>query len=313
MIARLQLETQTMCQQMKLLGGQHDDFGCRVNAINVEELFQKYLDLNFLYEAKLNRLAPYLDTVKRNWQRAMDAGQTLFQVFTFEDQQTNAWASIVDWRSSNYGWWGQHLVSAGNPMASRAVMLSAQHAGIVRKDHLSEQNWFRPNNRMPKRVFGSIEASVGKTSASVKEYQLLEVPLSNHTAAQPGHEIVQCDSTHTRRLVDFAKAIKGDIYVRAEALDNGDLELKGVDRLYQQIGMRRYRKIWLNFNRFGEVVAALIAYRGPLGLNFSFLENRADLLVAAEALVIELPQPLCRILSQWPVRSTPISNLDISR
>jgi hypothetical protein len=69
------------------------------------------------------------------------------------------------------------------------------------------------------------------------------------------------------------------VYVTAEALDR-DVELQAVDRLYRSVGLRRARHVWLAYREGAEAAAgAALAYRGPLGLNFSFLENRCDLLL----------------------------------
>ena len=59
--------------------------------------------------------------------------------------------------------------------------------------------------------------------------------------------------------------------------------MKSLDEAYQEAGLRRYRRVWLALDeQTDEPLAALVVYRGPLGFNFSFLENRSDLLVAAD-------------------------------
>lgn len=60
----------------------------------------------------------------------------------------------------------------------------------------------------------------------------------------------------------------------------GDLEQVGVDYLYRQVGLRRYRRARLVHNAAGDILAAAVAHRGPIGLNFSLLENRLDLLLS---------------------------------
>jgi hypothetical protein len=56
--------------------------------------------------------------------------------------------------------------------------------------------------------------------------------------------------------------------------------LNAVDELYRGVGLRRTRHVWLAYRaNKEEPVGAAIAYRGPLGVNFSYLENRCDLLL----------------------------------
>ena len=135
---------------------------------------------------------------------------------------------------------------------------------------------------MPKKVFGSIEKALGSQVASVDEFHLLETPLSCSSTAHVGHEVVQCSLEHADRVADFCRRVRGDVYVQVEQLAS-DFELNQVNQLYRQAGLSRYRRIGVAMNRFGQIVAALLVYRGPLGLNFSFLENRADLLLCPEA------------------------------
>ncbi len=46
------------------------------------------------------------------------------------------------------------------------------------------------------------------------------------------------------------------------------------------MGLRRTRRVWLAYREYkDEPIGAAIAYRGPLGVNFSYIENRCDLLL----------------------------------
>jgi hypothetical protein len=85
--------------------------------------------------------------------------------------------------------------------------------------------------------------------------------------------------------------------VAAEQLAT-DPELTDVDRLYREVGLKRTRQVWLAFKgNKEEPVGAAIAYRGPLGLNFSYIENRCDLLLhptLPESDAVDVVAPLLR-------------------
>ena len=270
------------------------EFGCTTNQISVDSLFEMYAELNFLYEAKMQRLKPYFNTIKENWEKA--AAANLVKIYAYDDKSENAWGSVVAWRHSVSALWSQHLVSAGNPVASRAVMLAAQ-IDAIKDNRQSSQNWFRPDNKLPKRIFGSIEKSIGGHVASVDEYGLFEAQLANKAQQDCRYRVVECTQRHAAQVVEFARKIKGDVYVNAEELSGCDLSLNQTDQLYKRVGMRRYRRIWVVLDRFGDIVAALIGYRGPLGLNFSFLENRADLLIAPDATEVEAGNATCSLIA----------------
>ncbi len=91
--------------------------------------------------------------------------------------------------------------------------------------------------------------------------------------------IVPYDPSYEEALCLIASVARGSIYVAAEQLAT-DPELTEVDQLYREVGLKRTRQVWLAFREYkDEPVGAAIAYRGPLGLNFSYIENRCDLLL----------------------------------
>jgi len=173
----------------------------------------------------------------------------------------------------------QHLVSEHNPLGSRAVILAGTAASILRGADKSHQNWFRPENRFPSRVFGSMVQTIGKTFSSVQRHLYFALPRALPLPAAENIRVVPYDSSHNEALSAVAHASRGSVYVAAEELLS-DVELSAVNELYCSVGLRRNRQVWLAYQgRKNEPVGAAIAYRGPLGVNFSYLENRCDLLV----------------------------------
>jgi hypothetical protein len=256
------------------------DSDVHVNALSVDALFALYEGTGFLYPAKAARLAPHVDLVRDNWRRLLQAGDSLLYVLTAGADADGGLASIAVWRTTRQGWVWQHHVSAGNPLRSRTVMLG----GLTRCTRLgigeSQQNWFRPENRFPSRVFGSMVQSVGEASSSVRRHMFLAVPRRPMPHGVHGLRIVAYDRSHHDALCALATRARGRVYVTAEELDR-DVQLQSIDCLYREVGLRRTRHVWLAYGRRSDLpVGAAVAYRGPLGLNFSFLENRCDLLFA---------------------------------
>jgi hypothetical protein len=237
------------------------------------------MQTGFLYRDKLQRLAPFTDEILDNWRRAAGSPDGLLRVVTFSGERDRSWASLATWRHTEGSWCTQHLVSRGDPLATRAVMLAEQEAMIEDSLHLSNQNWFRPENRMPRRVFGAIIPLLGSDSACAHRLSMFEMPRHPPQGGSHGLRVVAVDPSARADLVHLATAARGTAYARAEGLADPDFCLDGLDRLYRKVGLFRYRRAWLAYA--GDLaVAALIAHRGPLGLNYSFIENRADLLTS---------------------------------
>jgi hypothetical protein len=87
------------------------------------------------------------------------------------------------------------------------------------------------------------------------------------------------------------------VYITGEDL-LGDVELQTVNEMYQAVGLRRTRSVWLAYKGSRrEPVGAALAYRGPLGVNFSYLENRCDLLLHPTLPASEVPDTIASLLN----------------
>jgi hypothetical protein len=254
-------------------------YGIEINALDVDDLFELYRRTGFLYPAKAARLLPHMDLVQDNWRRLLSADDSLLYVLTARNKDQGV-ASIAVWRTTRNGWTWQHHVSDKNPLGSRSVMLGGLAACISRGAEESHQNWFRPENRFPARVFGSMVPALGESSASVRRNMYFAMPKHAAPAADRAVQAIPYDPTQQENLCALAIVARGGIYIRAEELDR-DVELRGLDELYRRAGLRRNRQVWLAYaNRRGDQpVGAALAYRGPLGVNFSYIENRCDLLL----------------------------------
>ena len=256
----------------------YDAYGVQVNALSVNEIFALYERTGFLYPEKAARLLPHLKQVRENWRRMLQGGDSLLYVLTAGDRRRGL-ASIAVWRTTHYGWTSQHLVSENNPVASRAVMLAGTAASILKGADESHQNWFRPENRFPSRVFGSMVQTIGQSHSSVQRHMYFALPRNSALSSDEKVRIVPYDPSYEEDLCLIASVARGGIYVAAEQLAT-DPELTEVDQLYREVGLKRTRQVWLAFKgNKEEPVGAAIAYRGPLGLNFSYIENRCDLLL----------------------------------
>jgi len=269
---------QRTLRSLPRLSDVHTSYGVEVNALSINQLFALYERTGFLYPGKAARLTPHLGQVRENWRRMLRGGESLLYVISAGNDKSGL-ASIAVWRTTHHGWMSQHLVSENNPLASRAVMLAGTAASILRGIDESYQNWFRPENRFPSRVFGSMVQTIGTSHSSIQQHMYFALSRKLPLPSTGGIRVVPYDSSHNEALCAIASVSRGDIYVNAEELAS-DVELQAVDELYRGVGLRRTRKVWLAYHESkNEPVGAALAYRGPLGANFSYLENRCDLLL----------------------------------
>src|SRR5260370_2965851 len=168
-------QDQEIVDQLPDLADLHATYGVQVNAIPVSELFALYERTGFLHPDKAARLTPHIEQVRENWRRMLRGGESRVYVLTAGAEDRGR-ASLAVWRTTHKGWMSQHLVSESNPYASRAVMLDAAAASIVNGVDESAQNWFRPENRFPTRVFGSMIETICESLSSVQRHASFSFP-----------------------------------------------------------------------------------------------------------------------------------------
>src|ERR1700736_5369616 len=189
-------------------------YGVEVNALSVEQIFALYERTGFLYPAKAARLRPHLGVVIKNWRKMLRAGESLLYILTAGDE-TQGRASLAVWRTAPHGWMSQHLVSDNNPFASRAVMLAAA-AGKILRGTDDAQNWFRPENRFPARVFGSMVQTIGESLCSVQRHSYFAFPRRLSLPSSGAIRAVPYDPSQKHSLSAIASATRGSVYIIGE-------------------------------------------------------------------------------------------------
>lgn len=262
-----------------LLDGPHvfADYDCERNTISVEELFNRYNELGFLYPAKQHELDQMWDKVRHNWVQAYKLGGDILRVYTYR-APNGEFATTTLWRSSQDGWTAEHLV-ANDPVAAMIMALG------VSCDSISDgikyvESWYRPTNPYPNRLYSRAARDIGSSHSSIRVYNYLAVNPDNLREHLTKKFISEEARTGSPELFDLACETRGHIYATGEGLANGDLTLSALHRHFQKVGLTRRRKVVLLYRPVEDYpVGAAIAYRGPLGFNLSLIENRCDILL----------------------------------
>ena len=142
----------------------------------------------------------------------------------------------------------------------------------------SAQNWYSPTNGFATKIYGRMERVLGREYADNRLLNYLEVPPDFLPRSPGAYTLVRCTDQDLPKIKDMAELCRGSAFCRAEELDAPDLELARLDRIYRRYGLGRTRQIWLALEG-SRTRGMIVAYRGPFGFNFSFLENRCDLMV----------------------------------
>jgi len=254
------------------------DYGCEINAINVSELFVQYESLGFIYPAKKKRLAKLMPLIEENWNRLLKIKPSVMQIVTFRNEAKD-FGTMCMLQSSNYGWLNHHGIANKLP-AIALTFLTAQKVHLENPTMKSSQIWFRPNNRIMSRICSNALSQVPKIHSFQQTFNYIEFPLKKINLLSAEFRIVQYQPQHKTAFEQFLLRERGKAFLEGEDLNSDDITLQGINKLYQQVGLERYRQIWLIFDTTNnQLLGVAIAYKGPIGLNFSFLENRCELII----------------------------------
>src|SRR5258708_10262093 len=98
-------------------------------------------------------------------------------------------------------------------------MLEAAAGRPLEGEDEAAQNWFRPENRFPARVFGSMVQTIGESLSSVQRHAYFSLPRRMSLPSAGGIRTVAYNSSHKAALCAIASSARGSIYVSAEELN----------------------------------------------------------------------------------------------
>jgi hypothetical protein len=250
--------------------------------MSVADLFQLYKKANFTYDKKQERIEDHIDLISEKWEAALKAGNELLWVSISKSDKTNAMATISSWHSTNNTWMAQHMASSDDAPGLISVLLNTLAKTIKeRKDIKACQNWYCKDNRTASRFYDEIVDAIGKKYSSNIMFDYLNIKNAIQTTKDKAIIIKRCLPEMKQDLINIAQKTYGKIYIIAEELDQTDIELDILNHEYVSLTknkLARKRYIWLAYYS-NQPVGAIICYRGPLGFNFSFFENRCDLMI----------------------------------
>jgi hypothetical protein len=257
-------------------------YGVHINYHRVEQLFERYREAGFLYEKKLDRLAPYWTMIETNWRKmlASKPSPLLHQVLMTDGTESGSWSTGAIWLTRPNVVQSHHLASNGNPLASRQVFLAGQ-ARCWAAGAQYVETWYRAENRFPNRFFGGCATFLGTARAQIDDIALVALPKSTPYPLDASVVVSPCTSADVPDLLKLLERQMGRFLATAECLDPEDIYMTSVDAVYQSVGLRRYRDVLVARDRIsGAILGVALAYRGPLGTNFSFTENVCRMVVA---------------------------------
>ena len=261
----------------------HESANCSVNEISVDELFSFYEESGFLYDAKKRRLKRHFSEVNSTWQKSIQT-QDIHRVFwstvtAANGNETNA--TLSTWRTTFGGWHTQHMVSSGRGVTALSNVCQAMVNSVIKDpDAHSIQFWFRSENRFANRIL----RDWGNEFGWVGDFAIMEMSGSaldsisdaENVSHMIGQKVTDEDLADIR---SFVIENYSEEFATANEIDNADKELQSLNTLYSNLGLSRSRETFVVRSESDNSIEGILVFNwGPIGLSFSFLENRIDIL-----------------------------------
>jgi hypothetical protein len=247
-----------------------------------DELFAFYLAAGFVYPAKFAEIGDWLPAIEATWTRLLASGDEVFKIFTrrrFVDGRPAIKNTVSAVEHAPGTWQCQHLVSA-----DRHEYLGTLSAFLAMAEWL-ERNpaaaytrfAFRPGNRGVAALFADWQRAMPPGDASLRTFDYVAAPLEAVDARErferSSVRVVRAGRDDADALRRFYGSYLSRVEVDSLRLDDPSASL--LQETYGRLGLERRRSVFIAVA--GEtVVGALICNVGPLGANFSFLENAIE-------------------------------------
>ena len=256
-----------------------------------DEIFAFYRAAGFLYPGKLAELGSRMPAIEATWMRLLASGDEVFKLFTrrrFVAGEATIKNSVCAVEHAPGTWQCQHLVSA-----DRHEYLGTLSAFLAMAEWL-ERNpaaaytrlAFRPGNRGVAALFSDWRHAMPLGDAALRTFDYVATPLDAIDASRSSTvRVVRGDAESLRRF--YTSRIPT---VELDSLRLDDPSIRGLQEKFARLGLERRRSVYMAVAG-DTVVGAAICNFGPLGANFSFLENAVEGLEIApdvpEALRVE--------------------------
>lgn len=249
------------------------------NEMSIDHLFKKYEEVGFLYPAKKTLLRAHFAKLTQHWKKLINAENDLLWFMNTIEKCERCFASVSICKETNAGVLAQHLISNGNPSTSLKVILAAQNRAkqlYGENQYRACQNWFQPDDRYLFRVFATMYDHLGPDKSSLMLFHYLHLPLI-HIKENFGWDYqAEVVEGFDPECISFIRRQYGGVFVKAEELDQEDIGLKELGENFATLGLKRERGVYkIRDTHTQKIVACIVANRAPLGMNFSYLENRA--------------------------------------
>lgn len=254
--------------------------------VDMDALWEFFFDTNFLYPKKYSHFHLHRESFKETYRRLYQECPEIARHFTYE-QEGRIYGHISMVRAYERGWLIHHY--AARPLENKLTgflvlkqimqyLNGIHHLPSAKMDYV--MTYFRPNNKIPARVFGGFAAALKEPrKCCVDTFAYLFHRIENRYGQLPrGWVLKECTPLELWELDLFYKHHSGGLLIDALGLGRNDRGRDALKMIYKRLGFTRD---WMTYSLVHEekLKAVLVVNRSDLGVNLSELLNCIKVLV----------------------------------
>lgn len=248
--------------------------GVQANKLSFSQIIEKYENLGFIYSSKKDTLKPQIKEIEKNWGNLLN-GNEIFQLLTIEHQTLFATGCV--WRNTMNGWFVQHGTS--NKLIGFLLILLEEQKFLIKDGKIkSAQVWFQDKNSTVNKICNEALLGINKDLFLTEQlHYFLWKP--DYFQSSKSYTVKEFSSEFREVFNHFIIKNKGNVYLYGEELHEEDMELKSLNNIFKKHKLNRSRKVFLIFDNNNILYSVVIFYYASIGINFSLLENRCEIIV----------------------------------
>lgn len=243
-----------------------------------EELWNFYLETNFLYKEKIQMLGSDVEQIKDTWSKIIESSEDVSYTTLRRDSEDNPTNSLSVMKYYDDTWIFQHMVSKKCPLGMVEVLKDSVDWLVSNEKILFAKLYWRPNNGIPNQMFSAIETYLCKEPNSYLYESFDYFALTKHDnniLKYPNNKFkskVATSIDHTE-ISEILKDNIDPIIFNSDSLDKLSMPLLKTAKIFNDNNLERKRQFILT-KKDSKILAITAVEFSSKGLSLSHYFNK---------------------------------------
>ena len=282
----LDIHPQDHVKLLAMLHQARDPFAFLCKKINLHQLIEFFFESGFVYPSKYAYLQKHKEKILSIYEKLYNSDNDVARHFIYQ-KGNNVLGHLAMLRFSEKGWLIHHHASALEGGMNAGIHVLNQATSFITDSyrfHRMNLNFilcfFRPNNKFPQRVFGSLVPKINdRQQCSIDEFAYVHMDRGEKPAdGNEGWTIADPENHDFQALTGFYQESSGGLLLEAMDILPHQSQNAHLSRAYAEIGIQREIRLKI-LKHHGKPAAFFILNTSDPGLNMSDLTNNLMIIV----------------------------------